>query len=104
MEKVRISALPFERCVCARVARDSGVSRKKGKIPRIASLLAFLGVLLKRVKKHHDTFRTMGFHGLRRTAIQFIRDESDGETDLGTDALPRKFTPEQVREIRRLKR
>ena len=104
--------------------------------------------LLTRVKKHHDTFRTMGFHGLRRTAIQFIRDESDGETagvfachgkpvpqdaqlglysnpvfpnvfaaqrkvweklskfmtDLGTDALPRKFTPEQVREIRRLKR
>ena len=25
-------------------------------------------------------------------------------TDLGTDALPRKFTPEQVREIRWLKR
>ncbi len=104
--------------------------------------------LLKRVKKHHDKFKTMGFHGMRRTAIQFIRDESDGETagvfachgkpvpqdkmlglysnpvfprvfeaqkkvwtmlskfitDLGTDALPRKFTPEQIREVRRLKR
>ncbi len=104
--------------------------------------------LLMRVKKHHDQFRTIGFHGMRRTAIQFIRDESDGETagvfachgkpvpqdaqlglysnpvfpkvfaaqrkvweklsrfmtDLGTGALPRKFTPEQVREVRRLKR
>jgi hypothetical protein len=91
---------------------------------------------------------TMGFHGLRRTAIQFIREESDGETagvfashgtpvpqdkllglysnplfprvftaqdkvwaklssfmtDLGTDVMPRKFTPETIREVRRLKR
>lgn len=104
--------------------------------------------LLKRVKKHHTSFRAMGFHGMRRTAIQFVRNESDGETagvfaahgkpvpqdkliglysnplfpkvfeaqakvwaklsifmtGLGVDALPRKFTPEQVREIRRLKR
>lgn len=104
--------------------------------------------LLKRVQKHHEKFRTMGFHGLRRTAIQFIREESDGETagvfashgtpvpqdkllglysnplfprvftaqdkvwaklsafmiDLGTDVMPRKFTPETIREVRRLKR
>ena len=36
--------------------------------------------LLKRVRKHHDKFKLMGFHGMRRTAIQFIRDEADGET------------------------
>ncbi|MCZ2341654.1 MAG: hypothetical protein LC104_07635 [Bacteroidales bacterium] len=104
--------------------------------------------LLKRVKKAQPDFKTMGFHGVRRTAIQFIRNVSDGETagvfachgkpvpqdallglysnpvfpkvfeaqkkvwetlssvmtDLGTDALPRKFTPEQVREVRHLKR
>jgi len=104
--------------------------------------------LLKRVSKQHSGFKTMGFHGLRRTAIQFIRDVSDGETagvfachgkpvpqdsllglysnpvfprvfeaqkkvwenlssfmtDLGTEPLPRKFSTEQIREIRRLKR
>ena len=36
--------------------------------------------LLKRVKKHHNGFRVMGFHGIRRIAIQFVRNESDGET------------------------
>jgi len=35
--------------------------------------------LLKRVKKHNKDFRVMGFHGMRRTAIQFVRNESDGE-------------------------
>lgn len=104
--------------------------------------------LLKRVKKHHDKFKLMGFHGMRRTAIQFIRNESDGETagvfachgkpvpqdaqlslysnpvfarvfeaqekvwaklssfmtDLGTDVIPRKFSPDQIREVRKLKR
>jgi integrase len=104
--------------------------------------------LLKRVTKHKNDFRVMGFHGMRRTAIQFVRNESDGETagvfashgkpvpqdkqiglysnplfpnvfaaqkkvwanlssfmtDLGTDVLPRKFTVETIREVRRLKR
>jgi integrase len=104
--------------------------------------------LLKRVKKQHPNFQTMGFHGVRRTAIQFIRNESDGETagvfachgkpvpqdallglysnpvfprvfeaqekvwaklssfmtDMGTDVMPRKFTPDTIREVRRLKR
>jgi len=104
--------------------------------------------LLVRVKKHHTDFKKMGFHGMRRTAIQFIRNESDGETagvfachgkpvpqdaqlglysnpvftriveaqekvwaklssfmtDLGTDVMPRKFSPETIREVRRLKR
>ena len=36
--------------------------------------------LLKRVKRLHKDFKMMGFHGMRRTAIQFIRNESDGET------------------------
>lgn len=104
--------------------------------------------LLARVLKHHTDFKKMGFHGIRRTAIQFIREESDGETagvfachgkpvpqdaqlhlysnpifprvfeaqdkvwaklsafmtDLGADVLPRKFSPETIREVRRLKR
>jgi hypothetical protein len=104
--------------------------------------------LLKRVRKHRDKFKLMGFHGMRRTAIQFIRNESDGETagvfachgkpvpqdaqlglysnpvfarvfeaqekvwaklsnfmtDLGTDVIPRKFSPDQIQEVRRLKR
>lgn len=104
--------------------------------------------LLKRVRKYHPEFRVMGFHGVRRTAIQFIRDVSDGETagvfgchgkpvpqdamlglysnpvfprvfaaqkkvwemlsgfmtDLSSDVVTRKYTPEQVREVRRLKR
>lgn len=104
--------------------------------------------LLKRVRKHHKDFRVMGFHGIRRTAIQLVRNESDGETagvfashgkpvpqdkliglysnplflnvfeaqkkvwaklsnfmtDLGTDVMPKKFTVETIREVRRLKR
>jgi hypothetical protein len=121
-------------------------SRAKGKQSR--QIKNAWDRLLKRVKKHHDKFKTMGFHGMRRTAIQFIRDESDGETagvfachgkpvpqdaqlglysnpvfprvfeaqekvwaklsrfmtELGTDVMPRKFSPETIREVRRLKR
>lgn len=103
---------------------------------------------MKRVGKHHPDFKQLGFHGVRRTAIQFVRNVSDGETagvfvchgkpvpqdallglysnpvfprvheaqrqvwetlscfmtDLGTDAMPRKFTPVTIREVGRLKR
>ena len=36
--------------------------------------------LLNRVQKHHPDFKRLGFHHLRRTAGDFIRKLSDGET------------------------
>lgn len=36
--------------------------------------------LLKRVQKHHPDFKRLGFHHLRKTAGNFVRKLSDGET------------------------
>ena len=104
--------------------------------------------LLNRVTKHHPEFKRLGFHHLRKTAGNFIRKLSDGETmgvflrhgkpvksdplagtysnpvfsrvfdaqdrlwellkDIFTPLeeveLPRKVSPETIRQIRRLKR